>query len=163
LQLPVPLNIHNWCQNINLISPVHFIHGGRWHIVPDQEIHADAVMQNRLEFDTVQDALEGALAYRLQREHAESDQDESKHIWLLIAWHGEHTKGLHVRALLAEHNKRLDEDRLRKLHRKRWPLLETQSNATKSNWTLNDTTVLETTVKVTNGGYRWDIFISERT
>jgi hypothetical protein len=161
LRLPVLLNIHNRCQDINLTSPVYFIHGGRWHTVPDQEIDANAVMQNCLELDAGQDILEGALVYRVQRKHAESAQDESKQIWLLVAWNGEYTKGLDVRALLVEHNKRLDEVRLKRLYQRRWPLLREQANTTKSNWALDDTTMLKTTIKVMSGGYRWDIFISE--
>jgi hypothetical protein len=159
LQLPVLLNIHNWCQNIHLTSPVYFVHGGKLHVAPDQKICANTVMQNRLEFDISQDILEGALAYRIQRKHAKSVQDELNHIWLLIAWCGEHIEGLHVRSLLMDYNKRFDEDKLKKLHQKHQPLLK--ANATRSNWALNDTTILETTTKVMNGGYRWDIFISE--
>jgi hypothetical protein len=161
LQSPVLLNIHNQCQAINLTSPIYFIHGGKWNVVPDKEIYVNAVMQNRLEFDSEQNALKGALVYRIQRKNVASDQDESKHIWLLIAWSGKHTKGLHVCALVVEHNKRLDEDRLKRLYQKRWPLLREQTNITKGNWTLNDTTMLTTTISARNGGYRWDIFISE--
>jgi hypothetical protein len=162
LQLPIPLNIHNWCQDINLTSPVYFMYGGRWHVAPDQKIHTDSVMQNCLEFDVGQDVLKGALAYKLQRKHAKSTQDESNRIWFIVAWHGEHTKGLHVHALLVKHNKKLNRHGLRKLYRKRWLLLKAQSDATRGTWTLNDTTVLETKIKVMNGGYKWDIFISER-
>jgi hypothetical protein len=161
LQSPVALNIHNQCQNISLTSPVYFIHGGKWGIAPGSEIDVNTVMQNRIEFDAGWNILEGALVYMVQRKHVESAQDESKHIWLLVAWNGEYTKGLHVCALLVEHNKRLDEDRLRKLYQKRWPLLKEQVSNTKSNWTLNDAAMLTTTINARNGGYRWDIFISE--
>jgi hypothetical protein len=136
--------------------------GGKWYIVPGQRIYADAVMQNRIELDVEQDILEGALAYRLRRKYAKSTQDESNRIWFIVAWHGEHKKELHVRALLIEHDKRLDENKLRKLYQKRWPLLREQINTTRGSWQLDDMTTLETTVKVTNGGYKWDIFISER-
>jgi hypothetical protein len=163
LQLSVSLNIHNWCQDINLISPVYFIHGGKWNAEPDQEVDASTVVQNNLEFDAGQNILEGALIYRVQGKYVESDQDESKRTWLLVAWRGEHTKGLDVCALLVEYNKQLDEDRLRRLYQKRWPSLKARANATRSNWTLDNTTTLETTIKVMNGGYRWDLFISERT
>jgi hypothetical protein len=163
LHSPVSLNIHNQCKNINLISPVCFMHGGRWNEVLDQEIDVNVVMKNHIEFDAEQDILEGALVYKVQKKHVESDQDESKCIWLLVAWSGEHKKGLHVCALLAEYNKRLDEDRLGKLYERRWPLLKTQVNTTKSNWMLNDTTMLVMTIRVANRGYRWDIFISEES
>jgi hypothetical protein len=66
-----------------------------------------------------------------------------------------------VRSLLTEHNKKLDENKLRKLHQKHWHLFNTQDNSTKSNWILNDKTTLTTTIKETNGGYGWDIFVSE--
>jgi hypothetical protein len=161
LQSPVLLNIHNQCQSINMTSPVYFIHGGRWPTAPGPEIDMNTVMQNRLEFDSEQDILEGALVYRIQRRHLESTQDKLKHIWLLVAWNGKHTKELHVCALVVEHNKRLDEDRLRKLYQKRWPLLKERANITEGNWTLNDMTKLTTTISARNGGYRWDIFISE--
>jgi hypothetical protein len=162
LQLLIPLNIHNWCQDINLTSPVYFIRGGKWHITPDQRIRVDAIMQNCLEFDSGQDVLEGALAYRLQRKHAKSAQYELNHIWFVVAFHSEHTKRLHVHALLVKHNERLDEYKLRKLYRKRWTLLKAQANITRGHWLLDDTTMLETTIKVMNEGYRWDIFISGR-
>jgi hypothetical protein len=161
LQLSVSLNIHNQCQDIDLTSPVYFTHGGRWHIVPEQEIDINTVMRNHIEFEAERDILEGALVYKIQRKHVGSAQDESKRFWLLVAWNGKHTKELDVCALLVEHNKRLDEDRLRKLYQKRWPLFKERANTTKGNWTLNDTTML-TTIRVTNGGYRWDIFISTR-
>jgi hypothetical protein len=138
LQSPISLNIHNQCKDIGLISPVYFIHGGKWPAVPDPKIDVNAVMQNRLEFDAGQDILEGALVYRIQRRHVESAQDESKQIWLLVAWNGE--------------------DRLRKLYQKHWPSLKGQS---KSKWGLDSTTELATTIRVTKGGCRWDIFISE--
>jgi hypothetical protein len=155
----VSLNIHNQCKDISLTSPVYFIHGGKWNVVPNREIDVNTVVQNRLEFDAEQDILEGALVYRMQ--HTGSAQGESKRIWLLVAWDGEHTKGLHVCALVVEHNKRLDEDRLRRLYQKRWPLLKEQASATDGNWALNDTIKLATTIKAMNRGYRWDIFISE--
>jgi hypothetical protein len=155
------LNIHNQCQNIHLLSPVYFIHGGKWHVVLDQEIDANVVMRKHLKSYSGEDILEGALVYRIQRKHVESAQDESKCIWLLVAWNGEYTKGLHVCALLVEYNKNLNEDRLRRLCQKRRPLLKAQANVTKSNWTLDDTTMLTTTIEMTNEGYGWDIFISE--
>jgi hypothetical protein len=157
----VSLNIHNQCQGISLTSPIYFIHSGNWHVVPDQEIDANAIMQNRLEFDVGQDISEGALVYKIQTKHDESTQDESKSIWLLVAWHGEYTKGLDVCALLVEHNRRLDEDRLKQLYKRRWPSLKERANATGGSWTLNDTTTLTTTIEVMNGDHRWDIFISE--
>jgi hypothetical protein len=155
------LNIHNWCININLTFPVYFIHGGKWNAIPNQKIDVNSVMQNCLKFDTEQDILEGALVYRIQRKHVVSAQDESKHNWLLVAWKGEYTRGLHVHVLVVEHNKRLDEDRLKRLYQKHWPLLKARANTTKSNWTLDSTTMLMTTIRVTNRGYRWDIFIFE--
>jgi hypothetical protein len=102
-------------------------------VAPDQEIDADAVMQIRLGLDARQNILEGTLIYRVQRKHAESAQDESKHIWLLIAWNGEYAKVLHVCALLIEHNKKLNEDRLRKLYQICWPSLKARVNTIQSN------------------------------
>jgi hypothetical protein len=157
--LAVSLSIHNLCQSTELTSPVYFIHGGKWNVVPNQKIHVNAAMQSRLEFDAGPNILEGALVYKIQRKYAESAQDESKSAWLLIAWNGEYTKGLNVHALVIEHNKQLDKDRLRELYEKHWPLLIAQANATKSNWVLDSMTMLEIT-KVTNGS-NWDISISE--
>jgi hypothetical protein len=165
LQLPISLNIHNQCKDINLTSPVYFIHGGRWHGAPDQKIGVNAVMRNRIEFDSGRDILDGILTYKIQRQHTESDkivQDESKYIQLLVAWHIEHTKESHVRVLLVEHDNELDENNLRELYQKYWHPLETRIDSNKNRWILNDITVLETTVRAMNGGYRWDISISER-
>jgi hypothetical protein len=161
LQSLISLNIHNQCQDIKLISPVYFIHGGKWRAALDQRIDVNTVMKNCVEFDAKQDTLEGALAYKIQ--HVGSDQDESKHHWLLIAWHSEYTSGLHVCALVVEHNKQIDKDRLRKLYQKRWHSLNAQVNATGDNWILNDTTKLATIMNVTNGGYKWNLSISEET
>jgi hypothetical protein len=134
-------------------------------MAPNQEIDVSNVMRDRLEFDAGQGLLEGALVYKIQRrQHSESGefvQDESKSIQLLVAWRVEHTKGLHVRALLVEHDKELDEDKLRKLYRKYWHLLKTRVDSIRINWLLDDVTMLTTTVKAMNGGYEWDIFISE--
>jgi hypothetical protein len=137
------------------------MHGGKWHVTPDQKIDVNAVMQNRIEFDAKQDILEGALVYKIQ--YTGSAQDESKHHWFLIAWYGEYTRGSHVRTLVIEHNKQLDGDRLKKLYQKHWLSLKAQNNATGSDWILDDTTKLTTTVNVTDGGYKWDISISEET
>jgi hypothetical protein len=140
------------------------MHGGMWNVIPDQGTDVNTVMRSCLEFDTEQDILEGALVYKVQRQHVESNefiQDESKSIQLLVAWHIEHTEGLHVRALLVEHDKKLDEDRLRRLYQKYWPLLKAQVNPNRSDWLLNNTTILVTTVNVMNGGYKWDVFIFE--
>jgi hypothetical protein len=166
LTLPssISLNIHNQCQDIKLTSPVYFIHGGKWHVTPDQEIDSGAIMKNRLEFDSRQNILEGTLLYKIQRQYAEYDefvQNESKLCQLLVAWHIESTEGLHIRALLVEHDRKLDEDKLRRLHQRCWYSLNTLVNSARSNWLLDNTTVLGTTVKAMNGGYRWDVFISE--
>jgi hypothetical protein len=161
LQSPVSLNIHNRCQDINLTSPVYFICGGGWNVAPEQEIDVNAVMSNRLEFDSGQDVLEGALVYRVQRKHAESAQDGTRHIQLLVAWHVDHTEGLYVRELLVEHDRELDEDKLMKLHQKCWQSLNALVSPIGCNWLLNDAMVLTATIKAMNGGCRWDIFISE--
>jgi hypothetical protein len=137
------------------------MHGGKWHVAPDQEVDIDVVMRNYIEFNSENGILEGALVYKIQRKHAESVQYESKHIWLLVAWQVKHTKGSLVRALLAEYNKKLDENRLKGLYQKHWPSLRAQANTIRSNWTLNDATVSAISIKVMNGDYRWDIFISE--
>jgi predicted deacetylase len=89
LQSLVELNIYNQCKSINLTSPVYFMSGGKWNVVPEQEIDVNTVMRNCIELDSGQDMLEGALVYRIQaKKHTESDktdQDELKHIWLLVA------------------------------------------------------------------------------
>jgi hypothetical protein len=136
--------------------------GGRWCAVPNQRIHVDAVMMNHIGFDIEQDVMEGALAYRLREKYAKSAQNELNHIWFIVAWYGEHTKRLRIHALLVKHNEKLNKYRLRKLYRKRWPLLKAQANTTRGSWPLDDTTMLETTIKVMHKGHRWDIFISGR-
>jgi hypothetical protein len=161
LQSPVSLNIHNQSQVINLISPVYFMHGGRWRVIPDQEIDVNTTTRNHIGFDSGQNILEGALVYRIQRKRAESAQDESKHIQLLVAWRGKYTGKLHVRVMVIEHDRELDKDNMKKLYQKYWHLLNTLINPVGSNWLLNDTEVLATTVIIMNGGYRWDISISE--
>jgi hypothetical protein len=135
-------------------------------LIFDPEIGISFVMRHHLELDSEEDILDGALVYRIQRRHAASDepiQDESKSIQLLVTWRFEHTKGLHVRALLVEHDKELgwDKDKLKRLHQKCWHSLDAQVNSIRSNWLLDDTTVLMITVKTMNGGHRWDILISE--
>jgi hypothetical protein len=121
LRSPVLLNIYNRYQDINLISPVYFVHGKRWNVAPGQEVDIFHVDQNRLEFDSGQEIQEGVLVYTIQRKHAGSDefiQDESKNIQLLVAWQVDHTKGLDARALLIEHGNEFiwDEDKLKKLY-----------------------------------------------
>jgi hypothetical protein len=148
-----------------MTSPVYFVHGGRWKIVPDQKIDVNAVMRTCIEFDSGQDILEGTLVYRIQRQHtkfAKSTHYGLRCFQLLVAWHVKHTEGLHVRAVLIEHDKELDEDKLRRLHQKCWHPLNVLVNPVKSNWILNDVTALATTIKVMNGGYRWDVFVSEK-
>jgi hypothetical protein len=86
-QLPVSLDIFNWCQDIDLTSPIQFIRGGRCRVTPDQEMGDYVLMSNLLEFDSGQDILEGALVYKIQRKQSASDklvQDESKSIQLLV-------------------------------------------------------------------------------
>jgi uncharacterized protein YeeX (DUF496 family) len=124
-------------------------------------------MRNRIEFNSEQDILEGILVYRVQRQLTESNKlilDESKNIQLLVAWSGEYTKELHVYVLLVEHGKEFnwDKDKLRQLHQKYWQLLKERIHPIRSNWMLDDAAVLATIIKTMNGGYRWDIFISER-
>jgi hypothetical protein len=160
LYSPLSLNIHNQCKDIHLTSPVYFIHGGKRHILPDQEIVFNAVMQNRIEPDPGQDIPEGTLVYKIQRK-----QDESNRIWLLVAWGVEHTKELHVRAFLVEHDKEFnwDEDKLRQLYQKYWHPLNIHVRPIENNWLLNNKIILETKVKTMNDGYRRDISISEGT
>jgi hypothetical protein len=161
LRLAVSLNIYNQCKEINLTSPVYFIHGGKWYAELDQKIDTDAKMQNHIELDAKQDILEGALVYRVQRKHTVPAQDESKGVWLLITWNSDYTKEPDVCALVIEHNKQLDEDRLRKMYQKSWSLFKTRASITKNNWVLSGMAILITTVSVTNGGYGWRVSISE--
>jgi hypothetical protein len=134
--------------------------------MPDQGIDADSVIRSFIEFNSVQNILEGVLVYRIQKKYVESDrliQDESESAQLLVAWRGEHAKELHLRSLLVEHDGEFnwDEDKLRWLHQKYWHLLNVQVEPDEGNWQLNDATMLKTKVKAMNGGYKWDIFISE--
>jgi hypothetical protein len=166
LHLPVSLNIYNQCKDIHLTCPIYFNRNGRWHVLPDQEIGLNTVMKNRIEFESGQDILEGALVYRIQRQHAnfaKSAQGESRCIQLLVVWRIEHVKGLHVHALLVEYDSEFnwDEDKLRKLYQKYWHLLDARVDPMRSNWLLDNGKVLATTIKVMNGGYRWDVFIAK--
>jgi hypothetical protein len=65
--------------------------------------------------------------------------------------------------LLVEHDKEfnLNEDKLRRLYQKYWHLLKAQVDPNRSNWMLNDTTMLKITVDVVNGGYKWNILVSK--
>jgi hypothetical protein len=139
--------------------------GGRWHIIPYQEIDVSTVARICFEFDPREDILEGILMYKVQRKHAGSDklsQGKSKQVQLLIAWCGKHTEGLHVRVMLIEHSTKLDKDKLKSLHQKCWPLLKSRINPTVSFWLLDNTTALATTIKAMNEGHRWYISISEQ-
>jgi hypothetical protein len=166
LQSPVSLNIHNQCQDINLTSLVYFMHRGKWHVEPDKEVDVNSVIRNRIEFDSEQGMMEGALAYKIQRwQHVEPDeliQDKLKGVHLLVAWRGERTKGLNVHVLLVEHDREFDKDKLKMLHQKYWHSLDTWFNTIRSYRLSDDATILTTTVKVMNGGYRWDIFITKK-
>jgi hypothetical protein len=143
------------------------MNGGKWHIVPDQEINANAIMRYRLEFDSGQDILEGALLYKIQRQqHTEADRPargESKHIQLLVVWHVKYTEVLYVHTLLVEHGRKLDKDKLKRLYQKYWHLLDPWVSSTEIDWLLDDASILKTRVNVMNEGYRCDIFISEGT
>jgi hypothetical protein len=167
LQSPISLNILNSREDINLTSPVYFIHGGKWHVVPDKKIDAIGAMSNYLEFDSGQGILEGALVYKIQRKHAESGkfiQDKSKRIQLLVAWHVDRTKGSNVRTLLVEHDKGFNwnKDKLRRLYQKYWHPLDAGVDFVGSNWLLDNAAMSTATVYVSNGDYRWDIFIHKR-
>jgi hypothetical protein len=169
LQPLVLLNIHNQCQNVNLISPVYFVHGGKLHVAPDQEMGASNVIRNSLRFHSGQGVLEGALVYRIQRrQHAESDEsvhDELERIRLLVAWCSKYTGELRVCALLIEHDKEFnwDKDKLKELHKKYWYSLDTWVDNIRNKWLLDGTTILTTLVKAMDEGYRWDISISKGT
>jgi hypothetical protein len=63
--------------------------------------------------------------------------------------------------LIVKHDKKLDEIGLRKLYQVNANTLDAQVDFIGSNWLLDDATVLKTTVSVMNGGYKWDVFISE--
>jgi hypothetical protein len=168
LQSIASLSIHNQSQNINLVSPVYFIHGGKWHVTPDQEIDTNTIMRKYLEFDSGQDIPEGALVYKIQRQHAETDgptHNEPKSIQLLAIWGSEDKKKLCLCVLPIEHDKKLnwDEDKLRQLHQKYWYLFKAQADPIESNWLLDDAKVLTATVKTVSGNNEWNIFISEET
>jgi hypothetical protein len=116
-----------------------------------------------IEFNSGQNIMEGIMTYKIQRKHDRSvkiTQNESKIIHLLIDWHFEHTKELHVRALLVEHDGELDEHKLRRLHQKYWHPLNAWVNPIIGNWLLDDATVW-TITEVKNRGYKWNIIISE--
>jgi hypothetical protein len=81
LQSQVSLNIYNRCCDMDLISPVYFVHGGEWNVIPDHKIGINAIMRSRLELDFGWDILEGALIYRIHKYTAPNEfiQDESEH------------------------------------------------------------------------------------
>jgi hypothetical protein len=167
LQSPLSFNIYNQSKAINLTSPIYFIHGGKWHVAPDQEISANTVMRTCLELDSEQDTQGGALVYRVQKKHAEPDkliQDESKHIQLLVVWSYEH-EYLDVRTMLVEHDEEFawDEDKLWRLYQKCWEPLIAWVNPLINNWLLDDATMLGTAVRGMDVGCGLDIFISEKS
>jgi hypothetical protein len=90
-------------------------------------------------------------------------QDEPKPVQLLVIWHGEYAKELHVHALLMEldNDFNWDEDKLRRLHKNCRCSLDTYIDPSSNEWLLRDMTTLVTTVKVMNEGHRWDISISK--
>jgi hypothetical protein len=140
------------------------VRGGRWHVVPDQEIDVNSVMKNCLRFYSKQSILEGALIYNIQRKHAKYDKiswDKSKQVQLLVVWRGEQAEGLYVHAVLVEHSERLDRDKLMRLHKAYQLLLKARVDLLESNWLFYGATVLATTIKAMNRGCGWDILISK--
>jgi hypothetical protein len=169
LKLPVTLKIHNQSQNINLASPVYFNLNGKWHVAPDSEIGVNAVMESSLESnpdslsatesDPEEDTMNGALIYKIQRQNAKFSRAED--VYLLVIWRVKGAEEPSIYALLIEYKDRITKAKMKRICRVYWSSIEAMVNPTRGDWRLDDATMLTTRVKVVNGGYRWDIFVSD--
>jgi hypothetical protein len=170
------VTVRNQYSDIELVSPVYFCNHGSYNEYPIERTDIGAMMKIGFSFGL--DKLPGGiLMYKVQRKRGvmsdrqpkadatptEVVEDTSKTMRLLVVWEIEHFRDLRVYIVLVEHDNELewDEDRLSELHQKRWHSLNAWIDSTRNNWLLDDGAVLETTIKVMNGGHRWDIFISE--
>jgi hypothetical protein len=168
--------VHNQYPDIELASPVYFCNRGVYNEYPVERTDIGAML--KIDFSFGLDKLPGGiLMYEVRRKgNTESDhqsstdatsiegvEDTPKTMRLLVVWKIEHFGEARAHIVLVEHDKELewDEDRLSELHQKCWYSLNAWIDPARNNWLLDDGAVLETTSKVMNGGYRWDIFISE--
>jgi hypothetical protein len=153
------LSIHNQCGNVDLVSPINIIGDGLECYRPlDRKVCAGEA--TRFSFNILGNALNGILAYQLQRRqsHVSTKIDKSA-AHILIIWRVSKFKEFFAYVLLMEHEKELDD--LKELQRKNMNRFKLCSEATTETWSLNDNVALITTFGVMNEGHLLNITISE--
>jgi hypothetical protein len=169
IQPSFKLNIHNQCSNVDLVSPTYATSDElECYRAPDHNVCVGGMTRAGFIIYKPGSLSYIVLIYRLQRKQQHEStgisKDTSNISQLLVICKFSESQESYAGMLLVEHDKKLDwdEDKLKQLHQKYWHLLNVLVDPIRSDWLLNDKkTVLATTIKAMNGGYRWDIFISE--
>jgi hypothetical protein len=157
LQLPACIAIHNQCSNIELVAPVYFGNGAVCSKLSDQKICIGAKMNASFEISALQDELEGALLFKLQRysdcqynmSASAAETNETTCIRMLVAWKVKDSKPF-IYVVLIEHTKGFtwNEDELRKLYNKNHNRLKEHNDTMSDVWFIDDEIALKISFKI---------------
>jgi hypothetical protein len=160
------LNIYSQCLNVDLVSPIYVTDSGlECYRPPDYKVYAGDAMKSGFIIDRLDNASGGVLICKLQRKQSPEstgiDRDASNVAQLLVVWRISESNELCADVLLIEHNKRLDEDNLRKLYHKNIGQFRLRHDFAAEIWLLNNNTVLRTTFEIKNEDKLLNITIFE--
>jgi hypothetical protein len=167
------ITIHNQYPNLELVSPVYCSINTACCVPPSQQVDTGTITETNFRIRPNSAPFEGALLYKLQRNHANrtdnqpntsttSIKDTATSIYLLISWC--YYRPYKFYAFLIECNNDFtwDEDKLwasrqkyiSELHQKHVPITMT--------WLIYDDAVMKTKLEMTyESNYKLDIIISE--
>jgi hypothetical protein len=161
IQPSFKLVIHNQCLNVDLVYPTYITDDGlECHKPPNYKVRAENIMKSGFIIKS-NNASFGLLMYKLQREKkyesAETGEDTSNNVHLLVIWRISKSKELHAGVLLVEHTK------LKKLYHENHGRLKEYNNTTSDTWFMDDNMALKTlfNAKDLKGNLELSIFIFE--
>jgi hypothetical protein len=151
IQPTFKLNIHNWCWDVNLVSPT-YITGDELecHKPPDYIVYAEDTMKSGFIINKLEDVSYGILIYRIQRKQTqkstETGENTSSAIHLLVIWRISKSNMLYADVLLAECDKTFiwNEGKLKKLCHKNIDRLKKCNSTISNTWFMGNNVVLET-------------------
>jgi hypothetical protein len=161
--------INNQCSDIELISPVYFTKDAMCHIQFPQQVNSESRMKANFINGIDQDTFGGALLYHLQRKdnnesdhQSGTDKNTSISIQLLVIWRHK-LDDFYAFALPIEYDATLiwNEDKLKELYHVYDRQYDIKFTSDWKACSLSNNLILKTKCRLTHGGFKMNIIISE--
>jgi hypothetical protein len=150
------LTIHNWCSNVDFVSPIYIINDqSDFQAPPDHIVRSGDTMRTSL-ISILNIMSYGALIYKLQKRKSHKSikisEDTSSAVHLLVIWCVSWFE-LYANVLLVGHDERFDWDKddLRELYNRNIDQFKRFICSATETWSLDNNTTLMTVFEMMNG------------